>query len=118
MIRALFFAPVLFLLVLFALSNPQSVHLGLWPTDLGTDMPVSIALMVCFAVAFLLGALLVWFALIAARLRARRAEHAVKMLQSHVDDLKAQLEAAAPKQPAEIQAPSRAAPSLSALTTN
>jgi len=118
MIRALFFAPVLFLLVLFALSNPQSVHIGLWPTDLGTDIPLSIALMVCFAVAFLLGALLVWFALIGARLRARRAEHAVKMLQSQVDDLKVQLDAAAPKLPAEIQAPSRAAPSLAALTTN
>ena len=59
--------------------------------------------------AFLLGALLLWFALIGARLRARRAEHAVKMLESQVNDLKVQLEAHAPKLPDEIEAPSRTA---------
>ena len=109
MVRALFFVPMLFLIVLFALSNPQSVHLGIWPTDLAADIPISIALIVCFAVAFLLGALLLWFALIGARLRARRAEHAVKMLESQVNDLKVQLEAHAPKLPDEIEAPSRTA---------
>lgn len=91
MIRALLFAPLLFLLVLFALSNPQAVHLGLWPTDLVVDMPLSITVLLAMALAFVLGALLLWLSAIAARLRARRAEHSVRMLEAQVAELKARL---------------------------
>ncbi len=91
MIRALIFAPLLFLLVLFALSNPTPVHIGLWPTDLTVDMPLSITILLAMAVAFLLGALMLWLSSVSARLRARRAEHAVKMLEAQVAELKARL---------------------------
>jgi uncharacterized integral membrane protein len=110
MLRALFYLPVAFVLVLFALSNPQPVQLGIWPTDFSRELPLSVALLLASGVAFLLGALLLWFSVLAARLRARRAEHAIKLLESQVKDLKAKLEAAAPKSPAEIQLP--------VLTTN
>ena len=103
MIRALFFAPLLFVLVLFALSNPQSVHLGIWPTDFGVDLPLSIALLLAGAVAFLLGALVLWFSLIGARLRARRAEMSVKLLEQQVANLQARLAEAQAKPP--ISAP-------------
>ncbi len=102
MIRALMFAPLLFLLVLFALSNPQPVHLGIWPTDLAVDIPLSIALMLSGAVAFVLGAILLWLSVVGSRLRARRAEHAIRLLEAQVRDLKARLEASEPKQPSQI----------------
>lgn len=91
MIRALIFAPLLFILVLFALSNPQPVRLGLWPTDLTVDIPLSITVLLAMAVAFVLGALLLWLSAVGARLRARRAEHAVRMLEAQVKELKARV---------------------------
>jgi uncharacterized integral membrane protein len=91
MLRAVIFAPLLFLLVLFALSNPQAVHLGLWPTDVVMDLPLSIAILLSMAVAFMVGALLLWLSAVAARLRARRAENAVKMLEAQVAELKKRL---------------------------
>jgi len=91
MIRAIIFAPLLLLLVLFALSNPQPVHLGLWPTDFEIDLPLSIAILLSMAVAFLLGALLLWLSALNAKLRARRAEHAIRMLEAQVAELKERL---------------------------
>jgi uncharacterized integral membrane protein len=89
MLKAIIFAPLLFVLVLFALSNPQPVHLGLWPTDVTVDIPLSITVLLAMAVAFVLGALLLWFSAVGARLRARKAEHAVRMLEAQVAELKA-----------------------------
>jgi uncharacterized integral membrane protein len=108
MVRAIIYIPLAFVLVLFAMSNRDIVHLGLWPFDFSLDLPLSIALLLTFAIAFVLGALLLWFSVIAARLRVRRAKHEVAMLESQVADLKARLEAAGPHAPAEIEAPSRA----------
>ena len=92
MIRALIFTPLVLLLVLFALSNPQTVHLGIWPTDISVEIPLSIALMLSAAFAFVLGAVLLWFSVVGSRLRARRAEHAIRLLEAQVRDLKAKLE--------------------------
>lgn len=78
-----------FPLVLFALSNTESVRLGLWPMDYGVDMPVSLAILVAMAIAFLLGALVVWFSALAQRRRARRAERTVRLLEAQIEDLKA-----------------------------
>ena len=107
MIRALIYVPLAFVLVLFAMSNRETVHLGLWPFDFSLELPLSIALLMAFMVAFVLGALVLWISVIAARLRARRAEHAIQMLESQVADLKSRLEAAAPRAPAEIESPQR-----------
>ena len=78
-------------LVLFALSNTEIVRLGLWPTDYGIDVHLSLAILVAMALAFVLGALVVWFAELAQRQRARRAERAVRMLEAQVEDLKARV---------------------------
>ena len=91
MIRILFAAPLLFLLVLFALSNPQTVRLGIWPTDFAIEAPLSIAILVAMAVAFLLGAMMLWFAALSARGRARRAEREKRMLDGQVRELQARL---------------------------
>jgi len=74
MLRVLLLLPFLVLLVVFALSNPQPVPLGLWPTDYSLEVPVSIAILTASGVFFFLGALFVWFGSVAARTRHRRAE--------------------------------------------
>jgi uncharacterized integral membrane protein len=91
MFRALIFSPLLFILVLFALSNPQPVKLGLWPTDLTVDIPLSITVLLAMAASFVLGALLLWFTVVGTRLRARRAESQVRMLQAQVADMKVRM---------------------------
>jgi uncharacterized integral membrane protein len=93
--RILLAAPILLLLVLFALSNQQTVRLGIWPTDFAVDAPLSLTVLVAMAAAFVLGA--------AARRRARRAEYQARLLEAQVQQLQARLKtppAAAPFVPA------------------
>src|SRR4051794_17246792 len=82
-------------LVLFALSNPTPVHLTLWPADYVLDAPLSVSILVAMAVAFLLGAVIVWFSSLAQRRRARRAERMVRLLQAQIESLKAENKARA-----------------------
>lgn len=93
MVRLLIAAPFLLLLVLFALSNRAPVALGLWPTDLAWQVPLSLAVLGGMAVAFILGALFTWGASLAQRRRARRAEEAVRLLEAQVAELKARMPA-------------------------
>jgi uncharacterized integral membrane protein len=76
-------------LVLFALSNTAVVRLGLWPTDYGIDVHLSIAILVAMAIAFLLGALVVWMSELSQRRRARRAERTVRLLEAQIEALQA-----------------------------
>jgi putative membrane protein len=78
-------------LVVFALSNTEVVRLGLWPMDYGLEVHLSIAILVAMAIAFLLGALVVWFSALAQRRRARHAERLVRMLEAQVEDLKSRV---------------------------
>jgi uncharacterized integral membrane protein len=101
--RILLAAPILLLLVLFALSNQQTVRLGIWPTDFAVDAPLSLTVLVAMAAAFVLGALTLWFSALAARRRARRAEYQARLLEAQVQQLQARLKtppAAAPFVPA------------------
>ncbi|MBV8092860.1 MAG: DUF1049 domain-containing protein [Acetobacteraceae bacterium] len=87
--RWILILPFLVLIVLFALSNQQNVHLALWPAQGWTELPVAIAVLMAAAAAFILGALLVWFDVLAQRRRARRAERRVRMLEEQLEDLRA-----------------------------
>jgi uncharacterized integral membrane protein len=89
MLRLLIAAPFLFLIVLFALSNPQPTEFRIWATDYAVTLPLSLAVLGAMGVAFFLGALLLWMSALAARHRARRAEYRVKLLEAQVADLKA-----------------------------
>jgi putative membrane protein len=99
MLRILLAAPVLLILVLFALSNPSPVEFRLWPTDLSVALPLSLAVLGAMAVAFLAGALVLWLSALAARRRARRAERTVRLLEAQVAELKARL---APPRPGPL----------------
>ena len=76
-------------LVLFALSNTEIVRLGIWPTDYSLEVHLSLAILVAMAVAFLLGAMMVWMSELSQRRRARRAERAVRLLEAQIEALKA-----------------------------
>ncbi len=91
MLRIVLALPLLLLLVLFALSNTQPVRLGLWPTDLSLELPLAVAILAAMAVAFLIGAIVLWISVLGARLRARRAEHAARLLEAQIAELKAEL---------------------------
>jgi len=78
-------------LVLFALSNTEMVRLGLWPTDLSIDVQLSLAILIAMAIAFVLGALVVWISELSLRRRARRAERTVRLLEAQIEELKARV---------------------------
>lgn len=75
---------IVLILVLFALSNRQDVTLGFWPTDYAAEVPLSAAILVGMAVAFFLGAAVVWIDHLGLGRRARRAEAAVARLQAQL----------------------------------
>jgi putative membrane protein len=91
MLRLLLLLPVFVLLVLFALSNQEPIHLVLWPTDVSVEVPLSLAMLGAMAVAFILGALVVQISVFAARRRARRAERMARRLEEQVRELKSRL---------------------------
>lgn len=78
-------------LVLFLLSNTELVRLGLWPTDYSVEVHLSLAILIAMAIAFLLGALVVWMSELAQRRRARRAERTVRLLEAQIEALQARV---------------------------
>lgn len=94
MIRILISIPLLIVLIAFALSNQQPVQVGLWPTDIQVDVPLSVAILVAAALFFLVGAFMTWAGAVASRSRARQAERSVRDLRAQVESLRdAQAEA-------------------------
>lgn len=87
--RILIAIPLLVLLVAFALSNQQLVRLGLWPTDILVDMPLSVAVLIAAGVFFIVGGFMTWATALAARARARRAERQVRQLEAQIEALRA-----------------------------
>jgi len=97
--RLLIALPLLLILVVFALSNRALVPLGFWPFDYSLELPLSLAILGAMAIAFLAGGTMIWLSALAQRRRARRAEHAVKLLEEQVQELKARLPPAQPLLP-------------------
>jgi len=87
--RWLFFLPLLVLLALFALSNPQDVEIGLWPFDLAWVAPLGVAVLLMAAAAFLIGAAIAWASALPVRRRAARIEQAAKLLEAELAALRA-----------------------------
>jgi uncharacterized integral membrane protein len=98
--RLLIALPFLVVLVLFALSNTAPVVLRFWPTDFSVVLPLSAAILVGMAAAFLIGGIIVWFSALAQRSRARRAEEQVRRLEAQVAELKTRLAAPPARLPA------------------
>ena len=91
--RWFIFLPLAVLVVLFLLSNPQSIELRLWPFDLAWTASAAIAVLSIAAGAFMLGALIAWAAALPARRRGRIAERRVAALEAELKTLSATREA-------------------------
>jgi uncharacterized integral membrane protein len=76
--------PLLLLLVLFGLSNRQEVALELWPFDLAWVVPLSVAMLILAALAFLFGAAVTWASALSWRRRAHRLEEAARVLEAEL----------------------------------
>jgi len=87
--RWFIFLPLAILVVLFMLSNPQSIELRLWPFDVAWTASASIAVLSIAALAFLVGAFVAWAAAMPARRRGRVAERRVIELEAQVKALNA-----------------------------
>ncbi|MEO3471231.1 lipopolysaccharide assembly protein LapA domain-containing protein [Roseomonas sp. CAU 1739] len=95
MMRWIIFIPFAAVVVLFALSNRQPVDLRLWPFDLVWQAPLSVAVLAAAAVAFLIGAGIVWVSGMPQRSRARASIRRAEGLQREVDTARARERAAA-----------------------
>ena len=95
--RWFIFLPLAILVVLFMLSNPQSIELRLWPFDLAWTASAAIAVLSIAAVAFLLGSLIAWAAAVPARRRGRAADRRVAALEAEVKALSATKQASEEK---------------------
>jgi uncharacterized integral membrane protein len=93
--RWLVFLPVATLVVLFALSNRDVVEMRLWPFDVAWAAPLAVAVLVPAALAFLLGAGIVWLSDLPARRRGWTAQRRAAALQREIDRLHALEKAAA-----------------------
>jgi uncharacterized integral membrane protein len=117
--RWVVFVPLVVLLALFALSNPQDVEIRLWPFDLAWATPLGVAVLLASAVAFLIGALVAWGASLPARRRAARLEQAARLLEGEVASYRAREEqarrdAATGRVPANEVIPTRTALTVAA----
>ena len=89
MLRLLIMLPFLAALIVFAIYNQEIVTLSM-PGYSRQSSP-AVLVMIVAVVFFLVGALTVWLAELRQRRRARRAEQAVRGLESQVSELKLQL---------------------------
>ena len=89
MLRLIITLPFLILLVVFVLFNetPQAMLLPgySWQSSPG------VVTLIAAVLFFLLGALMVWFAELRQRRRARRAEQQVRALETQIAELRGQL---------------------------
>ncbi|MBO1073015.1 LapA family protein [Roseomonas marmotae] len=90
MLALLLAAPLLLLLVLFAISNTAPVELQLWPFDFVWQLPLAGAVLGAAFLAFLLGAVLAWGSGLHYRARAHQLQNAARLLEAEVSELRAQ----------------------------
>ena len=107
--RLILLSPLFLLFVLFALSNTAPARIGLWPTDLLVEAPLSLMILAAMGFAFLLGAISTWVVGIGARMRARRFEHEAARLRAELEAARARLARASQAPSQTILPPATAA---------
>src|ERR1700733_12697764 len=103
-------APIVILVVVFAVSNLTQITLRLWPFPFDLTIPIALLTLVLLFVGFLLGAIVTWIG-------DRRRRRETRLLIRRVSELEQSL-AAAQKQASEAEkklAELRAQPTLPAV---
>ena len=90
--RALFLV-VAVLVVLFAVSNRQTVSIGLWPLPLLADIALYLLCFLCLLTGFVLGVGAGWAGRRRGRLELRDHRHRIEALERELAATHAQLEA-------------------------
>jgi len=82
---------VALVLALFAVSNRESVALGLWPVPFLVEIPLYVAMLAALSVGFVLGELAAWIAGRQRRRDARQRRRRLASLESELRATQAQL---------------------------
>jgi uncharacterized integral membrane protein len=78
------FALAALLLILFAVSNRESVAVGLWPLPVLVQMPLYLLLLAVLVLGFVVGQLVAWIAGAHWRREARRSRDRIAALESEL----------------------------------
>ena len=87
----LFVLIVALVLAMFAVSNRESVALGLWPVPFLIEIPLYVAVLAALAIGFLIGEFAAWIAGSRWRREARRHARRIASLESELRATQAQL---------------------------
>ncbi len=90
MLRVLITLPFLVALIIFAFENQEVVTL-VWPWGNSRATSLAVLMIAVAAIFFLVGCMTVWFSELRQRRRARRAEQAMRGLETQISELKLQL---------------------------
>ncbi len=81
-------APLIVVVVLFAVSNLGAVEIALWPLPGTVETRLFLVVLVPLFLGFLAGGTVAWFGAGRARSRARAAERAVRTREIEIEDLR------------------------------
>ncbi len=81
-------APLIVVVVLFAVSNLGAVEIELWPLPGALPTRLFMVALVPLVTGFLAGGMVVWFGAGRVRSRARAAERAVRRREIEIEDLR------------------------------
>jgi uncharacterized integral membrane protein len=87
--------PVTLLLIVFALSNRESVHVTFWPFPAYVEAPLYLVVLLAALIGFLFGELFAWIGGRSWRREARRRRRRTEALERELAATQAQLRPAA-----------------------
>ena len=91
-VGGLLLALLALLFVLFAVSNRESVAVGLWPLPVVVEVPLFFVALVALLVGFVLGELAAWVAARRWRREVRRRGRRIEALENELGATQAQLQ--------------------------
>ena len=80
-----FFAPILFVSLVFLISNRTLISLDLWPFPVALNISLSIVILLSVFIGFLAGGVTAWVSASEARRKARVNVRRVKILERELD---------------------------------
>jgi uncharacterized integral membrane protein len=83
-------------LILFAVSNRETVSVGLWPLPALVELPLYLVVLGTLVIGFVVGQLLTWIAGWRWRREARRSRERIAMLERELEAERAQRGVAVP----------------------
>jgi uncharacterized integral membrane protein len=95
--------PAVAVLIVFAVSNRESVSVEFWPLPVRLDTPLYLVVLLALLVGFLIGELIAWINAGKARRRARERARRIEALEREL--AAAQAKAAAPPPQSRAVAP-------------